>query len=48
MAFHVARKTTLHRRTQAPLQAQYQGEKGRGSMARKKERETLRNFGQRA
>ena len=47
MAFHVARKTTLHRRAQAPL-AQYQGEKGRGSMARKKERETLRNFGQRA
>ena len=48
MAFHVARKTTLHRRAQAPLQAQYQDEKGRGSMARKKERETLRNFGQRA
>ena len=48
MAFHVARKTTLHRRAQAPLQAQYQDEKGRGSMARKKECETLRNFGQRA
>lgn len=45
MAFHMARKTTLHRQVQVPL-AQYQGEKGRCSMARKKERETLRNFGQ--